>query len=611
MRLTLAAYLVALTSAVRSPVIGTQHERRARGKGGSKSKSAYVLNGGDSFSRTVFGDSVPSGITGGRGNEPHADDFSRFAFGGGGRGSRIPDNTNAILDIIAARETNPEGSFFEFPQFFSDPAESPAPSESPLDTSLEVELREGGSLMPSDFPSQTPSSAPSLTPTPTLATEARVVSDRPSLVPSAQPSNDALPREGSVSASVSDRPSLVPSSQPSSVLARESAPSGDSSVPLSSDVPSTVPSDTPSSVPSDTPSGVPSTAPSDYPSVVPTSYPETTLAPFAFSRLGPADFVMCDEEPQTSVFGTAVTGGQSLIDYSSMEDITVQYWYNLQAEDSYDTSSIAVSQLVDSVEVALLESVQEAMCGTSGSDRKLRRLSTENAGFSTEPTDLRLGTCGTSCYPIYGGMKVKVGKSVAEDADKYGALYCGMLEIIRDAIGTSAVNDLTGIESTVFLDRSGPYTCDFSSKAVGTTRVPVLDDLDDSKPVGDNDDEGVPIGVTMTFVMAGGLIACTALFIYGHKKKKHHGSADVSVDDLDTTFRDTSMMRDAAVTLPAPVSPMSALFDGSVYTTDDHADDHLLMANSGESWTEVDLGGSPRHDAVGMSQSVATFDGSV
>jgi hypothetical protein len=72
-----------------------------------------------------------------------------------------------------------------------------------------------------------------------------------------------------------------------------------------------------------------------------------------------------------------------------MVDLTVQYWYELGVENDYDSANGGINRLVETVEVVLLEAVQDAMCGGGSSTR---RLQTETLAFSAAPSDLRMGT---------------------------------------------------------------------------------------------------------------------------------------------------------------------------------------------------------------------------
>jgi hypothetical protein len=189
-------------------------------------------------------------------------------------------------------------------------------------------------------------------------------------------------------------------------------------------------------------------------------------------------------------------------------------------------------------------------------------------------------------------MKVKVDQSITKDSDAYGSMYCAVLQIIHDTIGTSELSSLTGIQSTVMLDHSAPYTCDLDGGFGGLMR---------GRQGDDQDTEDVPVGVAMSFVVAGGLIAFTALFLYCRRKQRHPAAgAGESTMDLDTTvFVDAASVDIVRRGIDPPPtrqqSPMSQYLDESLYTTDSHEDDTLLMANSGESWNEVQVDLTPMY----------------
>jgi len=555
-------------------------------------------------------------------------DFSRFAFGGSnapnrGNGGRIPDNTNFIFELIQARETSPDVEALDSAVFFSPVESSTIPSSSPSQTpsqEIVAEAREEAPATESSV-SDRPSLVPSMQPNNKETSPSAISSDWPSLVPSMQPSSVVSPQEaapttkdwliktedsfgafGKLSTPVSDRPSLVPSYSPSAVVPSD-APSS---------VPSTVPSDAPSAVPSEAtiivssiaasvvPTAFPSAIPSDYPSVVPTSYQETSTGQpsspsFSFPRLTSPGFVSCTGDPAMSIFGEAP------MDSSSLVDITVMYWYDLQVEVEYEASVAATSQVVDSIEAAILESVQDSLCATSR-----RRLQvTEIAGFSSDPPDIRISSCGIGCYPVFGGMKVKVEQSVAVDADKYGSLYCGVLQVIHDTIGSSVLSDLEGVESIAFVNNPGPYTCDTigpdGNVIPGSTKGP---EGGGNEGGGANEgDASIPLVATMSFILAGGMIAFAALFTYAQRERYRHDNEDRTVNDLDTTLQDgTAIVEvrtgiDPITSQPLAMSPMSGYFTESVYT-DNADDDGLLMANSSESWTGAGMMGDSAVSAI-------------
>jgi hypothetical protein len=114
--------------------------------------------------------------------------------------------------------------------------------------------------------------------------------------------------------------------------------------------------------------------PSDSPSAVPSSF---SLDPNEVSALDPSGFATC-EEYDSPAFDDSVTA-----------EIAVQYWYNLEAEKDTDTFEVAISQLMATVEVVLLETVQATMCADK-TDR--RRLAANSIAFSAAPRDLLMGT---------------------------------------------------------------------------------------------------------------------------------------------------------------------------------------------------------------------------
>jgi hypothetical protein len=113
--------------------------------------------------------------------------------------------------------------------------------------------------------------------------------------------------------------------------------------------------------------------PSDSPSSVPSS---SSLDPNSVSVLDPSGFATC-EEYDSPAFDDSVTA-----------EIAVQYWYNLEVEEGADPFNVAISQLMQTVEVVLLETVQATMCADT-TDR--RRLAANSIAFSAAPRDLLMG----------------------------------------------------------------------------------------------------------------------------------------------------------------------------------------------------------------------------
>jgi hypothetical protein len=191
-------------------------------------------------------------------------------------------------------------------------------------------------------------------------------------------------------------------------------------------------------------------------------------------------------------------------------------------------------------------------------------------------------------------MTVKVDQSVTQNADARGAMYCAVLQVIHDTMGTSTLSGLSGIQSTELSDREGPYSCNLDGFVPGS----ITSDTIAGESAGDGEG-GIPLGVTMSFVVAGGIIAFTALFV--HRRRKQHrqsaGGSSSSSMDMDTTIVDggattVDIVRSGIDPPPShqqPPSPMSAYSSSSSYMTDSHADDTILMGNSGENWLDVDL----------------------
>jgi hypothetical protein len=199
-------------------------------------------------------------------------------------------------------------------------------------------------------------------------------------------------------------------------------------------------------------------------------------------------------------------------------------------------------------------------------------------------------------------MTVKVDQSVTQDADARKSMYCAVLQVIHDTMGTSTLSDTTGIQSTELLDREGAYSCDLDRFESGSI---IKDPIVGGSAAG-AEDGGIPLGVTMSFVVAGGMIAFTALFV--HRRRKQHrrsaGDSSSSSMDMDTTIVDGGATSfdiarsgiDPPPSQHQPPSPMSAYTSSSSYMTDNHADDTLVMANSEENWLDVDLTASSSSD---------------
>jgi hypothetical protein len=331
----------------------------------------------------------------------NADDYTMNQFPGSSTGAvpSMPSVTSPSAApsgvLSAASVDSPLSPILETlprevsPGIFSSDVASLVPSMTPISLTKEV--------APTAFSSDTPSLVPSSVPTEAiLPQEARPTafsiffSDAPSLVPSMNPSS--LTKEVSPTAFSSDTPSLVPSMVPSSAtLPQEATPTT-----LPSDAPSLVPSRPPSSaalpeVVSPTPfpteiSGdgspsVPSANTSDsstsVTSVMPSGSPIVILTSASVDAVDPSEYATC-EQYDSPAFDDSVTA-----------EIAVEYWYQLEVENNVNVYNVPVSELVDTVEVVLLETVQATMC-TERVDR--RRLATNSIAFSASPSDLRMGT---------------------------------------------------------------------------------------------------------------------------------------------------------------------------------------------------------------------------
>jgi hypothetical protein len=190
-------------------------------------------------------------------------------------------------------------------------------------------------------------------------------------------------------------------------------------------------------------------------------------------------------------------------------------------------------------------------------------------------------------------MTVKVDQSVAQDADVRAAMYCAVLQIIHGTMGTSTLSDLTGIRSTELLDRAVDK-CDLGDGfglqgSTAGTKGPI------SGNSSGGDGDGIPLGVTMSYVVAGGIIAFTAMFMYG-RRKQHRRDANgnsASMMDMDTTIvgdgaTSFDIVRRTGIDPPPSQGKGSPYSNSSLYTGS-HADDELLLENSGECWSDVDL----------------------
>jgi hypothetical protein len=189
-------------------------------------------------------------------------------------------------------------------------------------------------------------------------------------------------------------------------------------------------------------------------------------------------------------------------------------------------------------------------------------------------------------------MTVKVDQSVTQDDDARGAMYCSVLNIIHNAMVTRTLSSLSGIKSTEVVDREGSYACDLGGLGINSNTG---DSIKGSS--GDDEDGGIPIGVTTSFVVAGGMIAFTALFVYRRRKqhRRSPGGSSSNSMDMDTTIVDggaTSI--DIMETVPA--SPVSAYSCSSLYITESHINDTLQMSNAEENWADISLMASNSED---------------
>jgi hypothetical protein len=190
-------------------------------------------------------------------------------------------------------------------------------------------------------------------------------------------------------------------------------------------------------------------------------------------------------------------------------------------------------------------------------------------------------------------MTVKVDQSVSQDPDARDAMYCSVLQIIHGTMGTSTLSDLTGVRSTELLDRAVDK-CDlgdgFGLQGSGVTKGPPIS----GNSSGGGEDGGIPLGVTMSYVVAGGLITFTAMFMYGRRKQHRRDANGNSGSMMDM---DTTIVGDGAASIDIvprrtgidpPPSQGSPYSNSSLYTGS-HADNELLLENSGECWSDVDL----------------------
>jgi hypothetical protein len=187
-------------------------------------------------------------------------------------------------------------------------------------------------------------------------------------------------------------------------------------------------------------------------------------------------------------------------------------------------------------------------------------------------------------------MTVKMDQSVAQDADARAAMYCAVLQIIHDTVGTSTLSDLTGIRSTELVDRAVDK-CDLGDG------FDLQGSVTKDPPISGDEERGIPLGVTMSYVVAGGMIAFTAMFMYGRRKQHRRGANgnSGSMMDMDTTIvgdvaTSFDIVRRAGIDPP----PASQGHQGSPYSnsslyTGSLADDELLPENLAECWSDVDL----------------------
>jgi hypothetical protein len=407
MKLFLVASLIALTAALKdiprrrkSTSQNTKRVLHGNGKGRG-SKKGYLV-------ATVETDDVLAKEL----EYEEELEYENYSFAGTGMDPKDGvDNTKDIIKLVqnGVASTNaddytmnqfPGSSTGAVPSMPSVTSPSAAPSgvlsaasvDSPLSPILETLPRE---VSPGIFSSDVASLVPSMTPISLTKEVAPTAfsSDTPSLVPSSVPTEAILPQEArptAFSIFFSDAPSLVPSMNPSS-LTKEVSPTT-----LPSDAPSLVPSRPPSSaalpeVVSPTPfpteiSGdgspsVPSANTSDsstsVTSVMPSGSPIVILTSASVDAVDPSEYATC-EQYDSPAFDDSVTA-----------EIAVEYWYQLEVENNVNVYNVPVSELVDTVEVVLLETVQATMC-TERVDR--RRLATNSIAFSASPSDLRMGT---------------------------------------------------------------------------------------------------------------------------------------------------------------------------------------------------------------------------
>jgi hypothetical protein len=192
-------------------------------------------------------------------------------------------------------------------------------------------------------------------------------------------------------------------------------------------------------------------------------------------------------------------------------------------------------------------------------------------------------------------MTIKVDQSVAQDPDARAAMYCAVLQIIHGTMGTSTLSDLTGIRSTELLDRAVDK-CDLGS-GFGLEGGAITKDPPLSGDNASDEEDGIPLGVTMSYVAAGGLIAFTAMFMYGRRKqhRRDTNGNTGSLMDLDTTIvgdgaASIGIVRRTGIDPPqSQGSPMSAYSTSSMYTGSHPDHDELLLENSAECWSDVDL----------------------
>ena len=309
---------------------------------------------------------------------------------------------------------------------------------------------------PSDFPSLAPSIASSDAPSdfPSLAPSI-AISDAPSDFPSLAPSvatSDAPSDAPSLAPSVaiSDAPSDFPSLAPSTAISE--APSDSPSLVLSavisdapSDSPSQVPSTTVSDAPSDLPSMVSSTAVSDAPSGSPVISNDN-----GFEIEG--DFNLD--------YFYSCSGSVSVED-SNVVEVTVNYEYMLQLNESQTNEDTDVDGLVQSIEQLVLESSMENTClNNLPTDR--RALQGTAMSATASPADYPYRSCGTYCYNMQGAMSYRLDSG---DTTGIASVYCSALEAIYELFQSGRITSLPHVSAAVFTTNGESTICNISSSA--------------------------------------------------------------------------------------------------------------------------------------------------